>query len=76
MKIEIPNEALDEFLVQSLKDGLDGVRYNRRSVQHPEDIANHAQLEGAFVTLLEYYMCHTDFIEFIKEEYRGSNADS
>jgi hypothetical protein len=54
MKIEIPNEALDEFLVQSLKDGLDGVRYNRRTVQHPEDIANNAQLEGAFVTLLEY----------------------
>ena len=76
MKIEIPNEALGEFLVQSLKDVLDGVRYNRRTVKHPEDIANNAQLEGAFVTLLEYYMCHTDFIEFIKKEYRGSNADS
>lgn len=76
MKIEIPNEALDEFLVQSLKEGLETVLDTRRIVKHPEDIANNAQIEGAFVTLLEYYMCHTDFMQFIKETYRGSNADS
>ncbi len=74
MKIEIPDEALDEFLVQSLKEGLDTVSYF--SASHPEDIANNIRLKGAFITLLEYYMCHTDFIQFIKEECRGSNSDS
>jgi hypothetical protein len=76
MKIEIPNEALDEFFVQYLKEGLDTVRYNRRDVKHPEDISNCVELEGAFITLLRYYMVHTEFNEFIKETYRGSNSDS
>ena len=74
MKIEIPDEALDEFLVQSLKDGLATVSYF--SGGHPEDIAQNFRLKGAFITLLEYYMCHTDFIEFIKKEYRGSHSNS
>lgn len=76
MKIEIPAEALDEILVQALKEGLDTVRDNRRIVKHPEDIANSAQLEGAFVTLLQYYMPFSEFNQFIKDTYRGSKADS
>ena len=75
MKIEIPNEALDEFFVQALKEGLDCVRKNGW-VKHSEDIVNNKKIEAAFLTLIEYYMCHSEFTNFIQEEYNGSDSDS
>ena len=75
MKIEIPDDFFDGFIIQALQDGLDTIQ-KTNWVTNPEDIANNIRLKGAFITLLEYYMCHTDFIEFIKKEYRGSHSNS
>ena len=75
MKIEISDEFLDVFIVDTLKDGLDTIKKSSW-VKHPEDIIDNKKLEAAFLTLLGYYMCHTDFIAFIKEEYNGSDSDS
>ena len=75
MKIEISDEFLDGFLVQALKDGLDTVQKNNW-VKHPEDILDNKKLEAAFLTLLGYYMCYSDFVQFIKDTYNGSDSDS
>jgi len=75
MKIDIPNEALDQFLLDALKDGLNTVR-DSAWVRHAEDIVNNIRLEAAFVTLLEYYMPYSDFKDFIRSTYNGSDADS
>lgn len=75
MKIEISDEFLDDFLVQSLKDGLDTIR-NNSWLKHPEDILDNKKLEAAFLTLLGYYMCHSDFVQFIKDTYNGSDSNS
>lgn len=75
MKIEISDEFLDDFLVQALQDGLDTVRKSNW-VKHPEDIVNNVKVEAAFITLLEYYMCHSDFNHMVERIYRGSDSNS
>jgi len=75
MKIDIPDDFFDGFLVSALKDGLDTVR-KTGWVRHSDDIVNNVKVEAAFVTLLEYYMTCSDFKNFIRSTYNGSDADS
>jgi hypothetical protein len=74
MELKLSNETVDNLVVDVLKDGLDTV--SRGFFLHPEDIAHNIKLKGAFITLLEYYMAHSDFLDFIKEQYDGSDTNS
>ena len=74
LKIEIDEDQLDKILVKKMQEHAAILKKEVDRMRHPEDIINAVQTHAALLQVMQYWMVHTEFYEYLENNY-GSKAD-
>lgn len=74
LRVEIDEDQLDKIFVQRLQEHAAVLKQEVDRMRHPEDIMQAVQTHAALLQVIQYWMVHTDFDEYLENNY-GSKSD-
>ena len=74
LKIEIDEDQFDKLLVKRMQEHAAILKQEVDRLRHPEDIMQAVQTHAALLQVIQYWMAHTDFDEYLENNY-GSKSN-
>lgn len=75
LRIEVDEDQLDSIFVKRMQEHAAILKQDVDKMRHPEDIMQAVQTHAALLQVIQYWMVHTEFDEYLENTYGSKPAE-